>query len=190
MSISRCPWGTHDVMQAYHDTEWGTPVHDERKLFEFLVLDMFQAGLSWAIILKKREAFRRAFDDFELEKIVAYDDERVAALMADAGIVRNRRKIQGVIQNAGLVRQLHAEGGTLDALMWSFTGGKTLHNAWQEEREIPAVTPAAEAMSRELRRRGFTFVGPTICYAVMQSIGMVNDHIVSCFRYRELGGPA
>jgi len=185
--ISRCPWPANDeLMIAYHDTEWGVPVHDDRKLFEFMVLDAFQAGLSWRTILHKRENFRRAFTDFEAREIVKFDENRYNSLMADAGIIRNRAKIRATIDNATSFLEVQKEFGTFDRYIWQFTGGKTIVNHWRTLAEIPAKSPEAEAMSADLVRRGFRFVGPTICYAFMQAAGLVNDHLVSCFRWREV----
>jgi DNA-3-methyladenine glycosylase I len=176
--IARCPWPADDkLMIAYHDTEWGVPVHDDRKLFEFMVLDAFQAGLSWRTILHKRENFRRALANFEAEKIVKFDAGYFSALMADAGIIRNRAKIRATIANAAHFLEVQKEFGTFDRYIWQFTGGKMLVNHWKTLAEIPTKSPAAEAMSADLTKRGFRFVGPTICYAFMQAAGMVNDHI-------------
>ena len=183
----RCGWAEGDALYcAYHDTEWGVPVHDDRRLFEFLILDGFQAGLSWLTILRKRENFRRAFDGFAAEKIVRYGARKRAALMADAGIVRNRAKIAATIENAKGYLKAREEFGSFDAYLWRFTDGATVHNAFKRHEDIPAETAQSLAMSKDLRGRGFGFVGPTICYAVMQAAGMVNDHLVSCFRHAEL----
>ncbi len=185
--IARCPWPADDkLMIAYHDTEWGVPVHDDRKLFEFMVLDAFQAGLSWRTILHKRENFRRALANFEAEKIVKFDAGYFSALMADAGIIRNRAKIRATIANAAHFLEVQKEFGTFDRYIWQFTGGKMLVNHWKTLAEIPTKSPAAEAMSADLTKRGFRFVGPTICYAFMQAAGMVNDHILGCFRWQEV----
>jgi len=187
--VYRCKWCVKsDFEMSYHDHEWGVPVHEDRKHFEFLVLDAFQAGLSWAIILRKRENFRKAFDNFEPEKVAAYGEAKVAELLANPGIVRNRRKVAAAVQNARAFLAVQAEFGTFDAYIWQFVGGRPKQNAWRSLAELPAKTPESEAMSKDLRKRGFNFVGPTICYAFMQAIGMVNDHVVDCFRYREVSG--
>ena len=183
----RCAWAEGDALyRAYHDTEWGVPVHDDTRLFEFLILDGFQAGLSWLTILRKRENFRRAFDGFAAEKISRYGARKRAALMADAGIVRNRAKIAATIDNAKGYLEVREEFGSFDSYLWRFTDGVTVHNAFKRLDDIPAETARSLAMSKDLRDRGFRFVGPTICYAVMQAAGMVNDHLVSCFRHAEL----
>jgi DNA-3-methyladenine glycosylase I len=183
----RCPWcGSDPLYVAYHDTEWGVPCHDERTLFEFLLLEGAQAGLSWITILRKRENYRRAFDGFDVQKIARYGEQDVARLLADAGIVRNRLKIAASITNARAVLKLYEQGGTLDQLLWQFVDGRTRINHWHTMAEVPAITPEAEALSKELKRRGFRFVGPTVMYAHMQATGMVNDHLVSCQRHAEL----
>jgi len=171
---------------AYHDKEWGVPVHDDRVLFEFLVLEGAQAGLSWGTILRKRENFRRAFDGFDPNKVARYDRRKEAHLLKDPGIVRNRLKINSAIRNARAFLKVQTEFGSFDKYAWGFVGGKTKLNRWRDLKEIPATTPESEAMSKDLLRRGFRFVGPTICYAHMQATGMVNDHVTTCFRYREL----
>ncbi len=187
MTVSRCEWaGSDPLYVAYHDNEWGVPVHDDRVLFEFLVLEGMQAGLSWMTILKKRENFRRAFDDFDPRRVAAYDDKKIAALLADAGIIRNRAKINATIGNAQAFLRVQEEFGTFGAYMWGFVGGKPIRNAWQAMSEIPAQSEQSVALSKDLLRRGFRFVGPTIVYAHMQAIGMVNDHTVNCFRYNAL----
>lgn len=184
---ARCPWcGSDPLYVAYHDQEWGVPCHDERRLFEFLILEGAQAGLSWLTILRKRENYRRAFDEFDPQKIARYGDADVARLLGDAGIVRNRLKVAAAIANARALLQLYEAGGTLDALLWSFTDGQPLINQFRSLAEVPAETPASRAMSKELARRGFKFVGPTICYATMQSMGLVNDHLVTCSRHADL----
>jgi DNA-3-methyladenine glycosylase I len=183
----RCPWASNALAITYHDEEWGVPLHDDRALFEFLVLEGAQAGLSWDTILRKRAAYRAAFDNFVIERVAAYDDGKSAALLADTGIVRNRAKIAAAIGNARAALSVQQEFGSLDAFLWRFVGGAPLRNAWQSPSETPAETPASRAMSTELRRRGFRFVGPTICYAFMQATGMVNDHLVTCFRHAQLG---
>ena len=183
-SMHRCGWARTPLDIEYHDAEWGVPVHDERRLFEFLILEGAQAGLSWTTILKKRESYRRAFDDFDMERIAAYDDAKVAALLADPGIVRNRLKVSSAIDNAKAALSIRAEErGGLDGYLWSFVGGKPIVNAWASYREAPARTAESDAMSKALKKRGFRFVGSTICYAFMQAVGMVNDHETSCFRY-------
>ncbi|MCP4693693.1 MAG: DNA-3-methyladenine glycosylase I [Desulfobacterales bacterium] len=181
---TRCAWvGDDPLYIAYHDLEWGTPVYDDRKLFEFLILEGAQAGLSWITILKKRENYRKAFDHFDPEKIVRYDSKKVEALMLDKGIVRNRRKIEAAINNARAFLAIREETGDFSAWLWRFVGGRPRRNAWKTAAETPTVSPESEAMSKDLKKRGFQFVGPTICYAFMQAVGMVNDHVVDCFRY-------
>lgn len=185
MSI-RCAWAEGDpLMAAYHDREWGVPVHDDRLIFEFLTLEGMQAGLSWMTILRKRENFRAAFDGFDPARIAAYGQGEVDRLLGDPGVIRNRRKIEAVIQNARAFLEIQSEFGTFDAYIWRFVGGKPIVNAWKTIAEIPAQTPQAVALSDDLKRRGFRFVGPTVCYAHMQATGMVNDHTVDCFRYLE-----
>ena len=174
-------------MTAYHDTEWGVPLHDDRKLYEFLVLDAAQAGLSWQTVLLKRENYRRAFDNFDAGKIARYNDRDIARLLADAGIIRNRLKVQSAIVNARCFLAMQNEFGSFDRYIWQFTGGKTRVNQFRKLSELPAHTAESDAMSKDLRGRGFKFVGTTICYAFMQAAGMVNDHLVTCFRYREVG---
>ena len=188
--LKRCGWASLDdpLYREYHDTEWGVPVHDDRTMFEFLVLEGNQAGLSWGTILRKRENFRRAFDGFDPVKVARYDGRKVRSLLGDPGIIRNRLKVQAAIANARAFLGVEREFGSFDAFIWRFVGGKPRVNRWRSLSEIPATTPESEEMSRELLSRGFRFVGPTICYAHMQAIGMVNDHVVSCFRYRELSG--
>jgi DNA-3-methyladenine glycosylase I len=184
--IHRCAWATNDLAIRYHDTEWGVPLHNDRALFEFLILEGAQAGLSWDTILRKRDRYRAVFDDFDAEAVARYDAEKVAALLADPGIVRNRAKIAAAIQNARAFLAVREEYGTFDAYIWRFIGGSPRMNAWPTLAALPAQTPESAAMSTDLRRRGFTFVGPTICYAFMQATGMVNDHTPDCFRYAEL----
>jgi len=186
--ITRCQWaGSDPLYVAYHDLEWGVPVHDDRLLFEFLVLEGAQAGLSWSTILKKREAYRAAFDQFDPATVAAYDDAKVAELLANPGIVRNRAKVASAIRNARSFLRVQQEFGSFDAYIWQFVDGRTRQNRWRSLSEIPASTPESEAMSKDLRKRGFNFVGPTICYAHMQATGMVNDHTVDCFRHAEVG---
>lgn len=187
MNIARCDWGNvNDNMRAYHDEEWGVPVHDDRRLFEFIVLDAFQAGISWAIVLNKRQAFRRAFDQFDILTVAGYGEDKFNALMEDAGIVRNRLKIQSAITSARAALDVQAQFGSLDSYLWRFVDGHTLVNTWKTMQEIPAISPQSDAMSKDLKQRGFKFVGSTICYAFMQAAGLVNDHLVTCFRYHEV----
>ncbi len=184
---TRCFWAGHtENMIRYHDTEWGVPVHDDRKLFEFIVLDGAQAGLSWSTILNKRENYLAAFDHFEPRKVAKYGPDKIAELLANAGIVRNKLKINAAVESAKAFLAIQKEFKTFDAYIWQFTGGKTLQNARQSHKDIPARTHEAEAMSKDLLKRGFKFVGPTICYAFMQAAGMVNDHTIDCFRYSEV----
>jgi DNA-3-methyladenine glycosylase I len=179
----RCSWAGSDPLYiAYHDEEWGTPLHDHRALYEMLILEGFQAGLSWITILRKRENFRRAFDGFEPEKIARYDDKKVAALMADAGIIRNRAKIEGAVGSARIWLDIMAEPGGFRDYVWQFVDGEPIVNHWKTMSEVPAETAEARAMSKALKARGFKFVGPTICYAFMQATGMVDDHTLDCFR--------
>ncbi len=181
---ARCDWSkANDVMIAYHDTEWGVPVHDDRKLFEFMVLDAFQAGLSWAIVLNKRDGFKRAFADFEPTKIARFNSRSVERLVKDERIIRNRQKIVATIGNAKRFLDIQDEFETFDAYIWQFVGGKTRVNKWGTMKQIPATTKQSDAMSADLKSRGLKFVGSTICYAFMQAAGMVNDHVVGCFRY-------
>jgi len=183
----RCSWAGSDPLHvAYHDDEWGVPAHDDRLLFEFIILEGAQAGLSWSTILKKRENYRRAFDNFEPALVAAYDARKVQALLADAGIVRNRLKINAAVKNARAFLAVQQEFGSFDAYLWRFVGGRPRQNAWHSLKEIPASTPESDALSKDLKKRGMTFVGSTICYAFMQAVGLVNDHSVDCFRYLEL----
>jgi DNA-3-methyladenine glycosylase I len=187
MVQQRCEWGNSSTLYIeYHDSEWGVPVHDERKLFEFLILEGAQAGLSWSTILNKRQAYIQAFDNFEPTKVASYDDAKVQALLANPGIVRNRLKIQAAIQNARSFLKVRDQYRSFDIYIWQFVDGKPIQNSWKSLQEIPATTKESDAMSKELKKRGFTFVGSTICYAFMQAVGMVNDHIVDCFRWREV----
>ncbi|MGD9002956.1 MAG: DNA-3-methyladenine glycosylase I [Desulfobacterales bacterium] len=182
---NRCPWAGNDpIYIKYHDNEWGVPLHNDRKLFEFLLLDGFQAGLSWITILKKRTNYRKAFDHFDARKIAAYDSFKIKQLLDNKGIVRNKLKIEAAVQNARSYLAVLDEIGSFDDYIWKFTDGKTIRNAWQTISQIPAWTNESIAMSKDLKKRGFKFVGPTICYAFMQAAGMVNDHLVSCFRYQ------
>jgi DNA-3-methyladenine glycosylase I len=185
-ALHRCHWAKTDVMIAYHDQEWGVPVHDDRLLFEFLILEGAQAGLSWETILRKRPRYRKVFDNFEAKKIVRYKRKKIRQLLADPGIVRNRLKIEAAIRNARAFLAVQGEFGSFDKYIWQFVGGRPKVNHWRSLKQVPAETKESEAMSRDLSRRGFKFVGPTICYAFMQAVGMVNDHAVSCFRSAEL----
>jgi DNA-3-methyladenine glycosylase I len=181
---NRCPWaGTDPLYIEYHDQEWGVPVHDDRLLFEFLVLEGAQAGLSWSTILKRRENYRAAFDNFDPRIIARYNDNKIASLLADPGIIRNRLKIASAIQNAQAFLKVQEEFGSFDAYIWRFVDGKPKKNAWRSLAEIPAQTPESVTMSKDLVKRGFRFVGPTICYAHMQATGMVNDHLIDCVGY-------
>lgn len=185
---TRCPWCIgDDLYVAYHDAEWGVPVHDDRRLFEFLILEGAQAGLSWITILRKRDNFRRAFDGFVPERIVRYDKRKLERLMQDAGIVRNRAKIEGTVANARAWLELMEEPGGFAGFLWGFVDGSPVQNRWRSVREVPAETDTSRALSKALRERGFVFVGPTIVYAFMQAVGMVNDHTVECFRHAEVG---
>ena len=185
--VSRCGWARSELSIPYHDTEWGVPVHDDSRLFEFLILEGAQAGLSWETILRKREAYRTAFDDFDPERVARYTAKKVERLMADAGIVRNRLKIESAVSNARAFLDVRTEAGSFDAYIWRFVDGKPRINQVRASGDVPASTPQSDAMSKDLRKRGFRFVGTTICYAFMQATGMVNDHAVTCFRYREVG---
>jgi DNA-3-methyladenine glycosylase I len=182
----RCQWAQHELEIAYHDTEWGVPVHDDRKHFEFILLDGAQAGLSWLTILKKRDNYRVAFDNFDPELVARYHEQHIAQLLENPGIVRNKLKIRSAIQNARAFLDIQEEYGSFDSYIWRFTNGQTIVNAWKSVADIPAKTSEAEAMSKDLKKRGFNFVGPTICYAYMQAAGMVNDHTTDCFRYLEV----
>ncbi len=182
----RCHWAQKQINIPYHDEEWGVPVHDDRILFEFLILEGAQAGLSWDTILAKRAHYREVLDDFNAEKIARYDKRKVQALLEDPGIIRNRLKIASTISNAQAFLKVQQEFGSFDKYLWQFVGGKPTKNAWKQHKQVPAKTKESDAMSKDLQRRGFRFVGSTICYAFMQATGMVNDHLVSCFRYREV----
>jgi len=184
--MRRCEWAKNELYIAYHDREWGVPVHDDRVLFEFLILEGMQAGLSWETILRKRDNYRAAFDNFEVSAVASYKQPKVLQLLANPGIIRNRLKIDAAIQNARLFLALQEEFGSFDVYLWQFVGGRPKQNKWVSQKEVPALTTEAEALSKDLRRRGFKFVGPTICYAFMQAVGLVNDHIVQCFRHKEL----
>jgi DNA-3-methyladenine glycosylase I len=183
----RCAWAKGEIHLDYHDREWGVPVHDDRLLFEFLILEGAQAGLSWDTILRKREHYRMAFDNFDTRAVAAYDQRKVEALLANPGIVRNRLKVTSAIRNAQACIAVQEAFGSFDAYVWRFVGGQPRKNTWRTGQEVPARTPESDALSQDLRRRGFTFVGSTICYAFMQAVGMVNDHTVECFRYAEIG---
>jgi DNA-3-methyladenine glycosylase I len=185
--MRRCDWATNDLAIRYHDEEWGVPVHDDRLWFEFLVLEGAQAGLSWDTILRRREGYRAAFDGFDPEAVARYDDRKVEALLADPGIIRNRQKIAAAVANARGFLELRREFDSFDAYIWRFVGGRPIRNAWQSRQEVPTRTAESDALSRDLKRRGFAFVGTTICYALMQATGMVNDHLVDCFRYAQVG---
>ncbi len=183
----RCQWSTNDPLYIrYHDEEWGVPVHDDRLIFEFLILEGAQAGLSWLTILKRRKHYREAFDYFDPQKVAQYDENRIGQLLTNAGIIRNRRKVESAVSNAKAFLEVQREFGSFARYIWSFVGGKPIINAWNSLADIPAQTTESMAMSKDLVRRGFKFVGPTICYAHMQATGMVNDHLVECFRYAEL----
>lgn len=185
--MKRCAWAGDDMLyQCYHDTEWGVPQFDDRQLFEFLILEGAQAGLSWITILRKRENYRAAFDGFDAQRIAAYDANKIETLLLDQGIVRNRLKVNSAVINAQRFLEVQGEFGSFASFLWQFTGGQPKQNAWGSLSEVPASTKESDAMSRELKRRGFKFVGTTICYALMQATGMVNDHTVNCFRHEEI----
>ena len=187
MSKQRCPWcGTDPLYVAYHDTEWGVPVKDDDTLFEFLILETFQAGLSWITVLRKRENFRKAFDDFNYKKVAQYDDSKLDSLMKDPGIIRNKLKIKATVNNAIAFMAIQKEFGSFSSYIWQFTGGKPIINAFKTMAEVPANTPLSDTISADLRKRGFKFVGSTVIYAHMQATGMVNDHLTDCFRYSEV----
>src|SRR6266446_3447074 len=185
-TVVRCTWARNDLAILYHDREWGVPQHDDRVLFELLILEGAQAGLSWDTILKKRENYRAAFDGFDAKKIARYDRRKMQALMRDAGIVRNRLKITATVQNAKAFLEVQKEFGSFDRYIWQFVGGKPRVNSWRLGKRIPASTPESDAMSEDLKKRGFNFVGSTICYAFMQAVGLVKDHLVDCVRHTEL----
>jgi DNA-3-methyladenine glycosylase I len=182
----RCTWASNDLSIRYHDEEWGAPIHDDRILFEFLILEGAQAGLSWDTILKKRENYRAAFDNFDPQKIARYDRRKTQSLMNNSGIIRNRLKIASAIKNAKAFLKVQDEFGSFDAHIWRFTAGAPIVNARRSAKQVPARTPESDAMSKDLKKRGFSFVGTTICYAFMQAVGMVNDHLTICFRYEQL----
>ncbi len=184
MSLERCPWaGSDPLMQAYHDEQWGVPVHDERMLFEMLSLEGAQAGLSWSSILQRRAAYQELFDNFEPQIVARYDEAKIAALLGDARIIRNRAKIRSVVSNAQAFLQVQAECGSFDHYLWAFVEGEPRLNCFQRMEDVPAETEESRALAADLKRRGFRFIGPTICYALMQSCGLVNDHVAACFRY-------
>lgn len=185
-SPERCPWARSALDIAYHDSEWGVPQHDDRVLFEFLILEGAQAGLSWITILRKRENYRAAFDGFDAARIARYGADKIESLLRDAGIVRNRLKLEAAVINAQKFLEVQEAFGSFDAFIWQFVDGQPRQNAWRSHAEVPASTPQSDAMSKELKRRGFKFAGTTICYALMQATGMVNDHTTDCFRHREL----
>jgi DNA-3-methyladenine glycosylase I len=188
-NVSRCGWARTELSIPYHDTEWGVPLHDDRGLFEFLILEGAQAGLSWETILKKRDSYRAAFDGFDAERVARYTAKKVERLLADPGIVRNRLKVESAISNARAFLVVQEEAGSFDAYIWGFVDGKPRVNKVRAMGDVPDSTPQSDAMSKDLKKRGFRFVGTTICYAFMQATGMVNDHAVDCFRYREVGKP-
>jgi len=189
-ALTRCSWARDDLARSYHDEEWGVPLHDDHRLFEFIVLEGAQAGLSWDTILRKRDNYREAFDNFDPALVARYDNRRVERLLKNPGIVRNRLKIASAIQNARAVLAIMDEFGAFDKYLWRFVDGMPKRSAWKSMKEVPAETAEAAAMSKDLRKRGFNFVGPTICYAFMQAVGMVNDHLVDCFRHAQLGPAA
>src|SRR5262245_4139823 len=189
-SKPRCPWGTSPAMIAYHDEEWGIPQHDDRVLFEFLILEGAQAGLSWSTILAKRDAYRKAFSNFNPQKVSKYSNEKLSELLANPGIVRNRLKIESTVRNARAFLEVQKEFGSFDRYIWQFVGGKPLTNKWKSGSRLPAQTPESVSMSKDLLKRGFNFVGPTVCYAFMQAVGLVNDHLVDCFRYAQISAIA
>ena len=184
--LVRCGWARNALAVQYHDREWGVAVHDDRALFEFLILEGAQAGLSWDTILKKRANYRAAFDNFEPARVARYTPRKLERLLADPGIVRNRLKLESAVKNARAFLDVQKEAGSFDAYIWRFVGGRTRHNSWRSLKQVPARTAESDAMSKDLKRRGFSFVGSTICYAFMQATGMVNDHLTHCFRYKQL----
>ena len=186
MTIKRCHWATNELNIPYHDEEWGVPLHDDLRLFELLILEGAQAGLSWDTVLKKRPRYREVFDGFDVVKVARYDKKKVRELLRDAGIIRNKLKIAAAISNAQAFLKTQEEFGSFDKYIWQFVGGKPKQNAWKTHKRLPAKTVESEAMSKDLQKRGFRFVGSTICYSFMQATGMVNDHLVACFRYEDL----
>jgi DNA-3-methyladenine glycosylase I len=184
----RCPWSSQSPLESvYHDSEWGVPVHDDQRLFEFLILEGAQAGLSWSTILKKRDDYRRAFDGFDPQRIACYTDRRIEKLLADPGIVRNRLKVHSAVTNARAFLELQSGHGSFSDYLWGFVDGRPLQNAWRRMDQVPTSTPLSDQLSRDLKKRGFRFVGTTICYAFIQAVGLVNDHLVDCFRHAEVG---
>ena len=186
--IERCGWAGTEILVSYHDNEWGVPVHNDRDLFEFLILEGAQAGLNWETVLRKRGNYRAAFNDFQVTKVAAYNQRRINQLLTNPGIIRNRLKIEASVQNARSLLTIQKDFGSFDAYVWRFVGGSPKQNRWKSLKEVPATTPESDALSKDLRRRGFSFVGSTICYAFMQAVGMVNDHVVDCFRHKEVRG--
>ena len=186
---TRCQWATSDLMIDYHDREWGTPLHDDQKLFELLMLEGAQAGLSWEIVLRKRESYREAFDHFDAREMAGYGQDKITDLLQNPGIVRNRLKVAAFVQNAAAYLDIQNRSGSFDTYLWSFVDGNPVRNSWRELSEVPAKTDLSERLSADLRRSGFKFVGSTICYAFLQAAGLVNDHLITCFRYQEAGGP-
>jgi DNA-3-methyladenine glycosylase I len=185
--INRCGWSITDpLMIEYHDSEWGVPVHDDQKHFEMIVLDGAQAGLSWQTVLRKREAYRKAFDNFDFGKVARYNEKKIAELLNNPGIIRNRLKVNSAVKNAKAFLAVRGEFGTFDKYIWQFVGGSPIHNSWKSLKELPAKTTISDAMSTDMKKKGFSFVGSTICYAYMQAAGMVNDHTTECFRHKEL----
>ena len=186
--MKRCPWSEHPELVQYHDTEWGVPVHDDRTQFEFLVLESAQAGLSWLTIIRKRAGYRKAFSDFRAEKVALYDEKKIEELMADAGIIRNRKKIEAAVKNARHFLEVQEEFGSFSSYLWGFTGGKPIVGGWKIQEEVPAKSALSETISKDLKKRGFSFLGPVIMYSHLQAAGIINDHITSCFRYGEICG--
>ena len=185
--MNRCTWvGSNALVQEYHDTEWGVPAHDDRLLFEFLILEGAQSGLSWTTILKKREGYKKAFDNFEAKKIAYYSEKKINNLLSNTEIVRNKLKINAAVINAKIFLEIQNEFGCFDAYIWQFVNGETIHNSWVKQPQVPVSTADSDEMSKDLKKRGFKFVGTTICYAFMQAVGMVNDHTIDCFRYKEI----
>ena len=185
MSVQRCAWATNDLEIAYHDTEWGVPVHDDAVFFEFLLLEGAQAGLSWDTILRKRENYRRAFADFDAQAVARFSRARIERVLKDPGIVRNRLKVEGAVKNAKAFLAVQDEFGSFDRYVWRFVDGRPLRNSWRSRSQLPASTPLSDTLSKDLKKRGFTFVGTTICYAFMQAVGLVDDHVVTCFKRRK-----
>jgi DNA-3-methyladenine glycosylase I len=185
--LTRCPWAEQDPLdRRYHDQEWGVPLHDDRKLFEFLILEGAQAGLSWHLVLSRREEYRKEFQGFDPAKVAQFQPQKIVKLLDKSGLIRNRRKLESAVQNAQAFLKIQEEFGSFDKFIWQFVDGKPVQNAWRKMEEVPAQTARSQAMSKELKKRGFNFVGPTICYAFMQAVGMVNDHLTSCFRYDQV----